>query len=161
MSSNRTEPRRSKKKSLARKYPPSLPCSCEICAGYCERPGWWTVEEASRAIDAGYGSRMMLEVSPEMTFGVLSPAFKGCEAGVALQRFADRRCTFLTEAGCELHGSGFQPLECRFCHHDRKGRGKQCHADLELDWHTPAGRSLMTRWLERFGKPAAEDTGSP
>jgi len=33
---------------------------------------WWTVEEAARAITAGYGGRMMLEMSPQRSFGVLS-----------------------------------------------------------------------------------------
>ena len=46
---------------------------CEVCLTYCARPGWWTVEEAARAMDAGYSDRMMLEISPELTFGVLSP----------------------------------------------------------------------------------------
>jgi hypothetical protein len=27
-------------------------------------PGWWTVEEAGFAIQAGYASRMMLEILP-------------------------------------------------------------------------------------------------
>ena len=62
--------------NLAKRFPPSKPCSCDICLGYCQRPGWWTVEEAAKAIEAGYADRMMLEMSPELTFGVLSPAFK-------------------------------------------------------------------------------------
>lgn len=45
------------------KYPPSEPCCCKICRSYCIRPGWWTVEEAERALNAGYGARMMLEIS--------------------------------------------------------------------------------------------------
>ncbi len=45
------------------------------------RPGWWTVQEANEALHAGLGKRMMLEMSPDLSFGVLSPAFKGCEAG--------------------------------------------------------------------------------
>jgi predicted ester cyclase len=46
-----------------------------VCKSYCRRPGWWTVEEASRAIEKGYGPRMMLEMAPGFRFGVLSPAF--------------------------------------------------------------------------------------
>ncbi len=138
-------------KSLAEKYPPSEPCACEICLAYCMRPGWWTVEEASRAIEAGYGSRMMLEMSPEMSFGVLAPAFKGCEVSFAMELYASRGCTFLKDNRCELHGTGFQPLECRFCHHDRPGQGKQCHADLEKDWHTPGGAALVVRWSKLTG----------
>ena len=50
---------------LHQKYTPSEPCSCDICVAYCLRPGWWTLEEARKAIEAGYASRMMFEVSPD------------------------------------------------------------------------------------------------
>jgi len=133
--------------SLREKYPPSEPCDCDVCRAYCVRPGWWAVEEALRAFDAGYGSRMMLEMSPDRTFCVLSPAFKGCEGGFALQAFSRAGCTFLVDSRCALHGSGFQPLECRFCHHLRAGLGVKCHADLEADWRTPDGQALVKRWI--------------
>jgi len=137
---------------LATRYPPSEPCSCEVCLAYCARPGWWTVEEAECALDAGYARRMMLEVSPERRFGVLSPAFKGCEATFALQRYAKRGCTFLTAGGlCELFETGHEPLECRFCHHDRRGEGPRCHADVERSWDSPAGRALVVRWSKLVG----------
>jgi hypothetical protein len=116
--------------------------------GYCARPGWWAVAEAARAIEAGYAQRMMLEVAPEFTFGVLSPAFKGCEMQLALNEFASYGCTFFTNNKCELHGTGYQPLECRYCHHDRLGMGPKCHADIEKDWNTPAGQALILRWCE-------------
>lgn len=133
--------------SLNERYPPSEPCSCDICRGYCRRPGWWTVEEAAKAMEAGYGSRMMLEMSPELTFGVLSPAFKGCEGYFALQDYSGFGCNFLKDGLCELHGTGFEPLECRFCHHLRKGLGQKCHADLEKDWKTATGQALVKKWL--------------
>jgi hypothetical protein len=106
------------------------------------------VEQAAHAIDAGLGGRMMLEVAPELTFGVLSPAFKGCERSVAINQFAKNGCTFLNNDRCELFGTGHQPLECRFCHHERRGLGPKCHADLEKDWHTPAGQTLVNKWLQ-------------
>lgn len=133
--------------SLYEKYPPSPPCSCDICKSYCKRPGWWTVEEAARAIDAGYAGRVMLEMAPELTFGVLSPAFKGCEHNFALRMFANRGCTFLQQGLCELHGTGLQPLECRFCHHTRPGLGIRCHQDIEKDWNTLKGKSLIGEWI--------------
>lgn len=140
-----------KKKTLTEKYPPSEPCSCNICLAYCARPGWWTVEQASRALDAGYGDRMMLEMAPELTFGVLSPAFRGCERSIATNQFAKNGCNFLKENLCELFGTGHQPLECRFCHHDRKGQGPICHVDLEKDWKTPAGQVLVEKWIKQVG----------
>lgn len=143
--------RRKPQMSLAAKYPPSPPCSCDVCKMYCRRPGWWTVDEAARAIEAGYGKRMMLEMAPDFTFGVLSPAFKGCEVRFAYQEYASAGCTFLVDAKCELHGTGHQPLECRFCHHDRPGMGPGCHAEIEQDWNTQAGRDLIVQWNEIVG----------
>jgi hypothetical protein len=137
--------------SLAEKYPPSPPCSCTVCLGYCARPGWWTVAEAARAIQAGYARRMMLEMSPDRSFGVLSPAFKGNEVDFALQRFAGGGCTFLKAGLCELHGTGFEPLECCFCHHERIQQGQNCHKDIELDWNTAAGQSLVVHWSRKTG----------
>jgi hypothetical protein len=81
-------------KSLKERYPPSAPCDCDICRAYCRRPGWWTVEEAERVFDGGLGGRMMLEISPERTFGVLAPAFKGCEGMPALGTYATFGCGF-------------------------------------------------------------------
>jgi hypothetical protein len=138
------------KKFLVEKYPPSKPCTCEICLSYCVRPGWWTVEEAARAMDAGYGHRMMLEISPELTLGVLSPAFKGCEKNFATNQFANNGCNFLKNNLCELYGTGHQPLECRFCHHERRGLGLNCHADLEKDWNTSVGQALVGRWISQW-----------
>jgi hypothetical protein len=148
------ETKRKKQLSLTEKYPPSQPCSCDICKAYCVRPGWWTVEEAAKAIEAGYGSRMMLEISPEMTFGVLSPAFLGCEKKIALQEFASLGCNFLKNGLCELHGTGLQPLECRVCHHLRQGIGTKCHADIEKDWNTPLGQELVNKWLQLINRKA-------
>lgn len=139
------------RKTLLEKYPPSEPCTCEICLAYCARPGWWTVEEATHALEAGYGSRMMLEIAPELTFGVLSPAFKGCEKSFATNQFAKNGCIFLRNDRCELFGTGHQPLECRFCHHERRGLGSKCHTALEKDWKTPAGQALVEKWIKQVG----------
>ena len=88
-------------------------------------------------------------MAPDHSFGVLSPAFKGNELAFAKQLFADQGCTFLLAGRCELHGTGIQPLECRFCHHDRVGQGPLCHADIERDWNTPAGISLVVKWSKQ------------
>ena len=137
-----------RRKRLAEKYPPSEPCSCPVCVSYCRRPGWWTVAEAASAIEAGYAGRMMLEISPDRSHGVLSPAFKGCELQFASEGFAAQGCTFLKDGLCELHGSGLMPLECHFCHHDRPGQGPRCHADIGKDWNTAAGRALVVHWSD-------------
>jgi hypothetical protein len=138
-------------KTLTERYPSSEPCTCDVCLAFCARPGWWTVAEAARALDAGYGNRMMLEMDPGRSFGVLSPAFKGNEVGFARQIFSGQGCTFLKDNRCELFGTGFQPLECRFCHHDRLGEGPICHVDIERDWNTAAGRTLVVKWSKLTG----------
>ncbi|HLO33147.1 MAG TPA: hypothetical protein VK249_28630 [Anaerolineales bacterium] len=143
--------RRKHQTNLAAKYPPSPPCSCEVCRSYCKRPGWWTVDEAACAIVAGYAKRMMLEMAPQFTFGVLSPAFRGCEVKFAYNEYASGGCTFLVDEKCELHGTGYQPLECRYCHHERIGMGPCCHADIEKDWNSPAGRALVVKWSQIVG----------
>ncbi len=103
-------------------------------------------------MNAGFTGRMMLEVSPERSFAVLSPAFRGCEGGFALQNFADRGCNFqMPDQRCELHGGPFLPLECSFCHHDRQGQGPLCHTDIENDWRTESGRILVRRWCRQAG----------
>jgi hypothetical protein len=134
------------KENLYDKYPPSEPCSCEKCVSFCQRPGWWTVEEAERAIAAGYANRMMLEVAPEGDFSVLSPAFKGNECNYSLQLYSKNGCTFLQNGLCELFDSGFQPIECRFCHHERTGLGVKCHLDIETEWKTASAKRLIVRW---------------
>jgi hypothetical protein len=143
--------KKSKNKKLSDKYPPSEPCSCEVCLSFCVRPGWWTVEEAERVIDAGYAGRMMLEMAPELSFGVLSPAFKGCEANFAMNIFAKDGCNFLKDNLCELFGTGLQPLECRFCHHNRSGLGKKCHTEIENAWNSVKGKSLIVKWAKLTG----------
>jgi hypothetical protein len=104
------------------------------------------VEEARKAIEAGFGPRMMFEVSPDKRFGVLSPAFKGNEGDYAYQEFSKNGCTFLENGLCELFGTWHQPLECRFCHHDRKGQGVKCHRDIEKEWATDDAKRLVIRW---------------
>ena len=136
---------------LEQKYPASEPCTCPACVGFCARPGWWTLREAERALDAGMAGRMMLEMAPELSFGVLSPAFKGCEVAFATNQAALNGCGFLVNDRCELHGTGHQPLECRVCHHDRPGVGQQCHDDIEKEWNTPEGRKLVGRWGKMTG----------
>lgn len=95
---------------------------------------------------------MMLEISPDINFGVLSPAFRGCEGNFALQEYANNGCNFLEKGLCELHGTGYEPLECLYCHHLRKDLGQKCHADIERDWRMPAGQSLVKGWIEQIIK---------
>lgn len=136
------------KHPLRAKFPPSEPCSCSICRSYCLRPGWWLVSEAQLAIQNGLAGKMMLEISPDKSFGVLAPSFKGNEGLIAMQVFSKNYCTFFVEGLCELFGKDYQPLECRFVHHRRKGQGVVCHSAIEKDWNTMAGKKLVQEWIE-------------
>ncbi len=139
------------KQRLYRKYPPSKPCSCEICRHYCLRPGWWLVGEAREAIDAGLGARMMLEFAPDFQFGVLAPAFRGNEGYFSLQHHRNKGCTFFANGLCELFATGYQPIECRFCHHERRGLGLRCHNEIAKEWNSAKGRRLVALWSTMRG----------
>lgn len=98
----------------------------------------------------GYGPRMMLEWAPDLSFAVLSPAFKGNEADFAFQELSRNQCTFLENGGCTIFAEPFRPLECRFCHHDRLGQGDLCHHEIERDWKTSKGTRLVRAWVSRY-----------
>lgn len=137
-------------------FPPSEPCSCPVCQSYCKRPGWWTVTEFKKILQSNYYKRIMLELSPELTFGVLSPAFKGCENNFALQNYAEYGCNFYNNHLCDLYSPHLQPLECRFCHHDRTGKGMECHTAIEQEWNSNEGRQLIELWMIKTDFPYKE-----
>ncbi|HOT61299.1 MAG TPA: hypothetical protein PLU93_00395 [Treponemataceae bacterium] len=146
------EPRTNERRHpLYARYPPSAPCSCPTCVSFCARPGWWLVSEARAAIDRGLARRMMLEISPELDLGVLSPAFRGNEGLIATRAAAGGGCTFLALGRCSLHGTDLQPIECRHCHHARAGSGDRCHRDVERDWASSKGRRLVRQWVAIVG----------
>lgn len=89
---------------------------------------------------------MMLEISPELNFGVISPAFKGCEGKLALNIYAGNGCNFYKAGLCELYPTDLTPLECRYCHHDRTGLGIKCHSDIEKEWNSERGKALVKKW---------------
>jgi len=66
-----------------------------------------------------------LSTSTHYPFGVFSPAFKSCEKSFATHQFANNDCNFLKNDCCEFYGTGHQPLECRYCHHERRSFGLQ------------------------------------
>ena len=136
---------------ISKLFPPSQGCDCEICRGYCKRPGWWTVEQAELALNKNYAHRMMMEISPEFDYAVLSPAFYGCGGLVATKQNSMNGCNFLKNGLCELHGTDLFPIECAFCHHDRVGQGIICHTYIAYDWKTLRGQKLVARWQKIVG----------
>lgn len=141
-------------------FPPSKPCSCDICLAYCRRSGWWSVHEAKQAIEDGMANRMMLEAVPDFSFFVLSPAFKGNEGYFALDVYSHNWCTFFVCGRCELFGTSYQPAECRFCHHERKGLGEVCHRALMRDWKTNGAKRIVTYWFRLMSLGGLERAGT-
>ena len=136
-----------RKHPLYKRFPPSPSCSCAIYTQYCRRPGWPLVEEVRLAIQCDQGDRFMLEFSQDASFGILVPAFKGNEGMFALSAYEHNGCTFLSSSGCVIFDTPYRPIECRFCHHARVGRGLACHLAVAHDWNTSKGKRLVTRWL--------------
>ncbi len=110
---------------------------------------------------------MMMEISPDFKFAVLSPAFYGCEGFIATAEGSENGCNFLKKGLCELHDTDILPLECSFCHHERAGEGILCHNEISKQWHTLEAQKLVARWqkivnfeekLENFGNRANPKT---
>lgn len=127
----------------------------------CEsNPGWMSPEDAEKAMEAGLAGRMMRDwyVSGG-NIDVLAPASIGCEGrdapdmdlGSMLKfliqgSWGKGRCTFLKDGLCELHDSGYKPMQCResYC---CKSEGP---SNLEMSemWDTPYGRQMVARWKD-------------
>ncbi len=130
--------------------PPSAACCYEVHKN-AHRTGWWAVEEAKKAIEAGLSPRMMLEVSPDLSYGVLSPAYRSCEGNVSLSSCRKNGCTFCADGLCRLYNTGLQPLECRFGHHPSADIASNCHQTIERDWRTSKGQALVQAWTNEVG----------
>ena len=137
-------------------------CTCERCADLCRRnPGWMTPTEARGAIAAGYGPRLMcdwLEPSEELgnndRIHVLAPASVGCEGWYAPEFDIwelmigppnKGKCIFFKTGLCEIHESGFKPLQCR--------EALACGEKVGIDnyemarlWNSDDGRELVDFW---------------
>jgi len=132
--------------------------ACQSCREMCSRgyPGRFTPDEASRAIDAGLASRMMLLRYGKTT--MLRPAIIGWE-GLSMDEgnLARGQCVFLGAAGgCELHAAGPKPLECRVASCSSMRDATVRRADgayhgavdaIERAWRGRAGRAVVDRWL--------------
>jgi Fe-S-cluster containining protein len=129
------------------------PCDCEKCKHECEKvPGWFTPAEATRAIGAGYANRMSLvaEKSPDIAFA-LAPSIVGWEGKSTA--FAFGRCSFLTKEGrCEIHDSGFKPIECRFGYGCRRSAPDYPEPEaMRALWRTVEGDTAIRLWQSKVG----------
>lgn len=145
-------------------------CECAECVANCKRyPGWFTPDEAKRAIDAGYANRLMRDYweGEKTPIYVLAPAVVGCEGGdiqpddawIGAQRglmawvlgeVYPGRCTFLADDKCAIHDSGFKPIQCRtaFCQ-DTENKLWKSKLDVADLWNTEEGHAVLALWEER------------
>lgn len=145
----------------------SKSCHCPRCVNLClHNPGWMTPTEAELAIKAGLSNRLMrdwLEPSDEIKnkerIYVLCPASEGCEGKDAPDfdmyelimssltgSLSKGECTFLNEHNrCELHTTGFKPIECRLNFGCRPRVSIRNHTVAKL-WNTPKGRAVLAKW---------------
>jgi Fe-S-cluster containining protein len=88
-----------------------ISCDCSNCKGCCiEVPGWFTPAEALLAIEAGFANR--LSAVKEDGVIAIAPSPVGYEGQE--KRHGPGICNFFTKDGlCEIHDSGFKPIECR------------------------------------------------
>jgi Fe-S-cluster containining protein len=127
-------------------------CSCKRCKEECRRcPGWFTPEEAVKAIEAGYAPRMSAVVQLHhktlRPITALAPSVIGSEG----KRYYHRagRCTFLNHLDrCEIHRSGFKPVECRLGFSCRPSTNPN-ELEMFAMWDTPEGKSAVEKWRSR------------
>jgi Fe-S-cluster containining protein len=125
-------------------------CDCARCKHCCEEiPGWFAPTEAVKAIKAGYASRLSAVL--ELSSGVVAlvPSIVGREGLPSL--FASGRCNLLTKEGlCEIHDSGFKPIECRIGY-GCKEVGPDVYPAIEMMhqmWRSPEGIAAIKLWKD-------------
>ncbi len=152
-------------------------CACRTCASYCSNnPGWMLPEEAVRAISGGRAKALMLDwwepsddVGNDERVYLLCPASVGSEGDFApttdwlqmlLGGWKKGACTFLAKGKCDIHNSGFKPLECRLAHHTREDAGDTVNAQrvgIVAAWMTDRGRKIVAEWKTLIGFDAESE----
>lgn len=148
-------------------------CTCSQCVSCCEfYPGWFTPEEAQKAIDAGHGDKLMVDWFTDYSkdscpdIEALIPASVGYAGGYApdapsgfMAMFSGwsgpGRCVFLKNRRCSLHKTDFKPLECRSSlsckDSDEEMLNNPRKQNIYKLWDTPEGRALVKKWKEERG----------
>lgn len=146
---------------------PETKCKCKTCQSMCEHtPCWALPEEAERLIEAGYGSKLMLEYRSRngKNIDMLQPAIKGRESGHA-PWLPEGRCALLTKSKlCPLHRAELKPLEGRVATCDaevnsrsdaerfRLPRGWVLRDAIAQRWSSKKAQALVERWKKEFMK---------
>ncbi len=138
-------------------------CTCSACVEACKRfPGWFGLDDAEAALDAGLAKRLMLDFWEEFpeNISILSPASEGCEGDDApdMPAFAfgwtKGRCVFLSPEGlCLLHDTPYKPLQCRTMISREQPPGEWIDNRAVRDlWDSDRGRALVARWEKEVGR---------
>lgn len=141
-------------------------CACLECKDMCKRtPCWGTPSEVKKIIDAGLGSKLMLEYRENSCVKLkqvdfLTPAVRGRE-GAQGPTFALGPCTFLDESDrCTLHDKGLKPLEGRVAIHVMEKdddeifpikKGDSLRDHLARMWQTPEAQAIVAAWKKERG----------
>lgn len=142
-------------------------CNCRRCQVLCERtPGWFLPSEAMAALAAGHARSMMRDwLEPDGKAGtderiyVLSPAVCGHGGDDApepdspfdyvLKDWVAGTCVFLRNGLCDLHTSGFKPVQCRTAFGCRqKNPEYQDKYAVARAWQTDEGRAALAQWQQ-------------
>jgi hypothetical protein len=135
-------------------------------------PGWFAPEEARKAIEAGFANRMMCDWwEPDARYGneeniyVLAAASVGCEGDMAPtftfwdilfgRGLSKGKCCMLNKDRlCEIHDSGFKPLQCRTalaCGAQEPWAGYNSNLETIKLWDTGEGRAVVELWRAECG----------
>lgn len=147
-------------------------CTCRECTEACEKnPGWFSPEQADKALMAGHAKKMMLDwldpsskLSNDEEIWILAPAARGFEArkapdmdemqggsGPFSHLYGDPpykgRCVFLENGLCSLHDSGFKPTQCCSALHGQQHKGEwKSNYDMARMWNNPEAQKIVAKW---------------
>lgn len=165
--------------------PDSPPCACLSCVSACARPCWPIPEEAQGIMDAGLGSKLMLDWWDGVEDDHGHRVFILCPANPSYERKQasdapvpsgiyslflrvpthplKSGCVMQTRDGrCVLHGTHvngvlLKPAEGRKQHCSRPGITSDLHKDVALTWDTEIGKQVVQRWLREYGDADANN----
>lgn len=125
-------------------------CSCERCREACENvPGMFHPAEAMLAIAAGHAKRLVPHLLIRTGITVIAPGAYHPEIGERYGHQRIGRCTFLDAGKCELHHTGFKPIECREARLCAPRRMTDEEADrFDKLWDTPEGEAALKAWMD-------------
>lgn len=133
----------------AKPLPQVSECSCGACQRMCERSCWGTPDDIRKLIQAGFGSKLMLDwwIGEEDNIYVLCPAETGHE-GRSAPSWPGMGCILQKNGLCTIHASGLKPTEGKVA--SCKGTPGHVHESMAATWDTEEGRALVEEWESKY-----------